>query len=482
MNLRTFKNKVQAKIESNNLNDALDMLVSFVENMITDPTSFGFVLGHQLLDDLCLTIGTKSFVQLNSARISHNFTREDNTFVYLVSRLQNSGGHLRILLEMIGNEPDKNHVILCSGVVGRSDNKFLSGFLQRNRNVSFIEAPKGNLCNKLAWMQAAIVKIQPLKAFVFNHNQDSVVASALIPEMGIQSYFIHHADHSFCLGVFSRHLIHIDLHPMGYTYCCDTLRLENRYLPFSTVNTDKKENQRDSLNSLITSITIARSNKVCKPYEVSYVESIAGIIASTNGRHIHVGKLSTLALLKVYFCLWKNEISFDRFLYVPWTNNIESFLIEEKVDVYISPFPLAAGLTTIQVQSLGVPVIMHSHFVSRVNSSIELAHPDSFVWSHIEELYEYLTNLTCKKLFKEKKLAKTYVDDYFSNELFSSAIRSGHYHTIKTPPISHKYKERTTDWAIWIANESAFYLMTKRVLHRAILKIRRKLYNIKGLN
>ncbi len=223
---------VSDAIEQGKLNKALQLVHDFVEAIITEPLCTAHINGSNKLDNLCQRIGEHNYLKLlEFLTLKPRLENQPPVFVYIATRLQKSGGHTRVIENFISSRPHARHIILLTGLSGRSDCDYTLGRLDSSVDVSFESALIGNFEKKLSWLQRRLIEIAPQQIYLFNHPQDSVAVAAVQPAMRFNASFYHHADHHLCLGVFLSHLEHIDIHSPGYHHCRDALGITNIYLP-----------------------------------------------------------------------------------------------------------------------------------------------------------------------------------------------------------------------------------------------------------
>ncbi len=454
---------------------ALRIAHDFVEQVITEPLCTSQVFATRMLDDLCFRAGCANLKAINGLR-SDDMPSEINgraRNAYVVSRLQNSGGHLRLILDFIRSQPEKEHIIYATGVAGPSDERFIEEALGRCGNARFVAAPRGGFGVRLNWLQNSLRACRPEHAYLFNHHQDSVAVAALVPELGVPGSFCHHGDHHLCLGVHLEHLTHIDFHPMGYHYCRDELGIDNRYLPL-TVEDQGHAPSRSAFTSRVslTTATVARSNKVEIPYYVSYLELIPKVLKVTGGHHLHIGRLTPWAIRRMRSKMRELGISQDRLIYIDWTASVWRSLQEYGVDVYIASFPYGAGLTLIEAMGAGVPVIMHHHLYSRVLSGLELAYPGAFHWSDPKALLDHLSVLKGRELREEGLVARHWYETYHRPKVLRTYLRDPECFNLSVPPLSTDFKPRLDEWAAWVESQLSFSRLAYRLAYRVGRRIR----------
>lgn len=473
--LRDTLSKINRQIENGNLHHALVLIQDYVERCITEPLCASQVFSSRMLDHSCLMVGSKNFKSLNLEPNEKLVFRPDRKkIIYVVTRLQKSGGHSRLVLDFIRSQPDKDHIILVTELIGSTEQEFLEiPDIKNSDNVFFKSAPKGNSLIILTWLQRNLFFSNAEHVYLFNHHQDSVAVAALVPELGLKGSFCHHGDHHLCLGVHLEHLTHIDLHPMGYHYCRNELEIENQYLPLTFedkgLHTVKSSAFGD--RGLVTA-TAARSNKVEIPYYVSYLDLIPRVLRATGGKHIHIGKLTPWGLRRMRSQMRKLGVSADRLVYLEWTPSVWKSLQEHDVDLYLASFPYGAGLTLIEALGAGIPVVMHNHIYSRVLSGLELAYPEAFHWSDPEKLLNHLSVLKREDLEAERVLARKHYDSFHRQELLKEYLQDSDKWELAVPPLAKDFKPRWDEWAAWAESQLSISKLLYRFVYRTARKLR----------
>lgn len=465
--------KATSAFINGNENEALILIHDFVARIITNPICVSHVYGSRDLDELCLTIGQQNLSRLDTSPPSSVHEPDRPKVIYIVSRLQRSGGHSRLVLDFIRAQTEKEHIILSTEVGGPSDVKYLGQLLENLGNTRLLRAPRGNYLSRLHWVQSQLLALQPEHVHLFNHHQDSVAVAAMAPGLGLHGSFYHHGDHHFCLGVFSDHLKHIDLHPMGYHCCRGELGINNSYLPLTFE--DKSGGPSHTLTPSkkhLTTATAARYNKIEHPYYVNYADLVPEILAATKGNHLHIGKLSPWTLRRLRSNLSQKKINTDRFIYLEWTSSVWRTLQENHVDLYLASFPYGAALTLIEAMGAGLPVILHRHLYSRVLSCLELSYPEAFSWAEPEELLNHLATLTPARLNREGLLARQRYERYHRPEILRSFLADQQQLNLEIPPLTIDFEPRWDEWAAWVDSQISWSNVLRASAFRNLRKAR----------
>lgn len=470
--------KAEVYLAHGDIEGALHLVHDFVERIVTEPICAAQVFSSPDLDQICLKIGSENFAAIGESQSDRSPENGNNSMiVYIVSRLQKSGGHSRLVEDFIRQQPHRDHLIISTEVGGPSDKTYFSNSFLKSENITIEYASQKNFSARLSWVQKKLLELSPQHIYLLNHHQDSVAVGAVIPELKLKGSFIHHGDHHLCLGVHLSHLNHIDLHPMGFHHCRNELEVDNIYLPltFEDRGCTYLKTSFDHGGKLITA-TAARSNKVEVPYYISYIEVIPQLLKVTNGYHLHIGKLTPWALKRIYSLLRKQGTPIQRFIYIEWTPSVWFELQKYKVDVYIASFPYGAGLTLIEAMGAGIPVIMHEHIFSRVLSGLELAYPEAFRWRQPSSLIMYLSKLTPSQLAREKKLSRLQYEKFHQPKILNFFLNDPNKRFIfDVPKLDKDFRTLKDEWAVWVESQISFRRIVYRLMYRFFRKLRRVL-------
>lgn len=469
---------VSEKIRHGELDASLRLIHDFVERIITEPLCTAQVFGSKSLDDLCQEIGAINWRRVRGDTSAMPLAGQSgaqykNVVVYVVSKLQASGGHTAALADIIRLVPPVRSVVLVTGIGGATDHAAIQHRFESIPDVSFEYAPRGKHIQKLDWLQRRLLALVPVDVWLFNHHQDSVAVAAVQPDAGYQLHFYHHGDHHLCLGVHLNYADHIDPHPMGFHNCRDELNIQgNRYLPLVVRDMGDRPASLEFISGAgLVTCTAASFNKVEVPYFIRYVDVVPELLRVSGGKHIHIGRLTPLALRRIRSGMRKLGLPESAFVYIPFVPSVWKALHEHRVDLYITSFPYGGARTLIEAMGAGVPVAVHSHCASRLLGTLDMAYEGALVWRNPKELYDFVQRVDATTLRGQSRLSRKRYGDFHREVVLKNALPD-HAASLQAPPLYEGYVPDGLQQALDISNQVSCTGVVWRFLYRAYRKWR----------
>lgn len=415
-----FCQRVLSVAEAGDPASALQSVVAFVIQVISQERSIARVFSSAKLDRLCLDIGSL-FAPIDIT------TPRAGKCVFLATGVSKRGGHSRVISSLMQADPASERHVLITNVNHNITDDDVPDFLQ-DASVSICQ--EADLAQKVIWLRNQLRVIAPERIYVLIHHFDSVAIAALQPGIADQIIYIHNCDHSLSLGSHVPHYRHVDLHAKGYYYCRENCGVKgNEYWPMVTAPSSLPlRKEFPNADGLVTA-TSGGFEKFESPhlrrqipYSISYAEAVPRILEATGGRHIHIGGLSRGMLDDIHRGLKDKGIAKDCFINISYVPRIPEALIKRNVDLYLTSFPLGGGLAAIEVMSAGIPILAHSNYRSAFFSSADLVYPGAGVWRDLDELSERLKSYTPDDLKRQSVEAFEFYKANHSPELLKKRV------------------------------------------------------------
>jgi hypothetical protein len=360
---------VREQMALGNLELALGDVALRAEAIKNDLLAFSRILGSPTLDALCAELGTMIRGSEAIARGAPRFGAGAHA-IYVCTETLNSGGHTRVVSDLIRAAPKYTHHVVLTNLWERPQ-LFIQEFELLGAKVTIL--PKGNMLEKLRLLTAYLDNFEQARVFLLNHHQDSVAVAAVGANARHDRFFIHHCDYLFCLGMYLPGVVHVDLHTMGYHDCRSTLKLDhNIYWPL-TCDDGTIKPAGDFLGSghLVT-CCCGSGHKFTGRYPIDYFDTVVEILRSTSGKHIHIGPIGDQNKRRLQEKLAAIGVSAERFQHIEHVPNLRTALLDLKVDAYLVSFPVGGGRALIEAMSAGVPVVGHLHHHNNVLGGTDL--------------------------------------------------------------------------------------------------------------
>lgn len=434
LDLGRLQESVAKRISTLEYGDAMLRIKSFVEQVINDPESVAAVFASRELDALCS----------NLANVYYGHRREPGGkgrgTVILASELVRAGGHVELIKDYLSLGLFESPVrVAMSDLFNRMDRSTTQEWESLLGCEVFI-ADEPGLDGKLDALDAQIGEWNPSTILTLVHNQDVVCVIAAHFPGATHRYYIHHGDHHLSLGVTCEAFEHVDLHNMSYELCKHEIGVQQQlYWPLSAVRPSQIKTGFLERGALTTGSCGRMSKFEAGTYAFRYERAVALMLKATGGYHVHIGELTAEFMQKIRIELDAENVSHDRFIHIEWVPSLSKALIEHAVDVYLASFPIGGGKALVEAMSVGVPVVTHGSYRSRYHAGVDLAYPESHVWSSYEELSEIFGRWSEPLVKAHAELALQHFGRYYSKPAFLKAFADGRNAAVDVPPL-HVYR------------------------------------------
>lgn len=345
--------------------EALWLLAAFVRTLNTAPGVPGNLFGSPALDALWGELAQELPEPLPQQSA---ISPDPEAQIYVVSDIASTGGHTRLLLDMIRAQAERPQTVLLTNLFDRSALAAEAAGLVPE-NVAAIElAPEGSLLGKIHWLTHALERQPKARVFLLPHHEDIAALAAVRRAARARVFFCHHADHHLALGLHVPAWRHLDVTAYSHAHCRHSLGVQNvAYLPLISAIVPAREQAEFAASpgeAAFVTCSAGSPGKFARDYVFSYVEMIAQRLASFGGSHVHIGGLGEKEKTRLQRACAERGLEAARFREVPFVPSLAQAMAEEKVSVYLTSFPIAGARTAIEVMSSGTPILGHRHFAS----------------------------------------------------------------------------------------------------------------------
>jgi hypothetical protein len=402
---------------------ALISMQSFVYRAaLSRESALGRVFSSRALDDACQAIGALDPVPVSEDR---------RGVVYIVTELQLTGGHTRVVADLImaddttarSGEPV---TILVTDVVSQHNPAAAGLLLQLGARVE--TPPPGDHATRLTWLKGRLSSLSPRVTRLVLHPFDSVAIAAAQPGLTGELVFLHNADHNLALGVSLAHSLHVDFHAKGFYNCGDREGVRNNVM-WPLTAADLGPRSPLYAEAPIRTCTCGGAEKFepqftrdLAPYPFRYAELAPLIPATTGGVHVHIGPLSEEALREIGEGLDRFGVPRDQFVHMPSVPNLWDALKTLQIDLYVSSFPLGGGRATVEALGAGLPICVHSNYRSIMLTPENEVYEGAFIWRTPAELVRCLTDLTPETLERHARAARNYYERHHHPSRLQAAL------------------------------------------------------------
>jgi hypothetical protein len=401
---------------------ALEQISDFVATIDLEDPTVGHILSSAQLDTACLAIGALKLPPINAPT-------DPDLAVYIVTALYRSGGHTRVLRDLIAADPATRAIILLTGLATGLTVSEIEAFLGELPATVEV-APGVDYASRLYWLQGRLAALRPGRTYLLQHQHDPVAIAACQPDLTGTLFYFHHADHNLALGVHLPHAIHIDFQATSVYGCREREGVTRTdFWPLVVPDPHPPRDRIFMRQGTLTTCSSGggekfeaahRANLI--PYLYRYAEILPLILKATGGTHIHIGGLSPSLRQAIDTALAKADIAPERFRHLEFVPSLAAAFLEHEVDLYITSFPIAGGRTLIEVMAAGLPLVVHSNYRSVFFTEQCETYPGAFIWRTPAELIARLQSLTPADLQQQSRASRQLYEDYHRPECLAAAI------------------------------------------------------------
>ncbi len=342
--------------------------------------------------------------------------------VHLVTRLYATGGHTRVLEDIIRLSPQYDHAILWTdrdanavasiGTALRVDNRpAASGLIGRTLQQRFRNAEK------------QISLLAPDALISYAHPDDVVASMALAVAPAARRIHVHHADHSFSLLPRSPDICIATLFPTAG----DGLRaagIANIVFLNATCRDPYRSSQVRPLvdrapTGEFTTVTCGGRGKFLDRDGRRYIDLLHTRFSARGGRHVHIGVLSAQKLSEIHqFCGSIGRTG--GFVHIDFVSDLAATLADLRPHVYIGSYPMGGKKSSIEAMAAGCPIAAWSE--EGFHAAAEIIYPEQMGWKDLDELHGALASFDDRSFRIHARQSRAYFEATYSEAKLSERI------------------------------------------------------------
>lgn len=383
-----------------------------------------FVLKHayysSYIDTLCASLGYIYDVH-NVDYVSQD-TNFDNICIINGVLNPHGGGIFAEIGELIDIFKSKSIYLLVTNMQEVSK-EIEEELLNKHCNLTILCPPKETL-SPLGWLKEKIKSIAPYRCYYYcSHNDTYGVALA---QQGLcENIALFSFDHGYLCGISNANLNYIIAkRPVDYWMLRKNFADKVLFIP--TWSKEAKNCERNRYEAFKTHTALITASGAARFYKIDglpperYIDMILSLLQKTGGLHYHFGELPEKIKEEVKDKLLLLEIPSERFVHIPWSENIPHDFLEKEIDIFIEPFPVVSYKLTLEILSVGIPIIVHQG-LNRMNIA-DFVPKGTLVWKNSEEFYDLLISLTKDQLELMSIEARQYFETYHSEKKIAQLL------------------------------------------------------------
>lgn len=385
------------------------MLLKIVRDGIAAPHAFhdsDFIsrklYKSELADSICESVGYIQYVLLG---FSPGKAPDQKKAAILISALNRTGGGIyREIIEMCEVMRTREIHLIVTDMRDREIAPEVRQELAKFSNVKLILM--GDYADKLAVLELYLHKLNAGRIYYYCGHDNTLVDAAL-QDYGAKNIVPFVFDHGLSLGLDNGNIdLIIAKTPKDYRLLAKKFADRVIYIPcWSKGNKHEAAYTPFASGLLVTATAAARFYKYEGGILGKFPDLIASILKVTGGKHIHYGPLPREVIGKIKETLRKNGMEYDKFLHVEWADNLAGSMLENHVDLFVSPFPVGSIKLNLQCEAAGIPMLVYDGGVTRIEMN-DFLHPEVLQWKTRAEFFGIISSITKEKLSKLSDMGK----------------------------------------------------------------------------
>ncbi|SOZ98478.1 conserved hypothetical protein [Cupriavidus taiwanensis] len=386
--------------------------------------AFRGMYGLRLVDQLCEAVGR--IIMLRKGYLMKDRAYNERKVVLLIAGLRpNGGGIFEEIKDLVQIYLDRGwHVDILSSNLVDTDDEVLRKHFSDERIRYWKVAPNLSYQLQVEQLIDAMRAAAPARIHPFITHHDAVMNAAVQRGLGKAVIVDFVYDHGLSFGVSNSAIDRFILKTESQINALvpTVLRRKALWMPPFLRGAHNDRNPYVPLRKgrLTTASAAARAYKVQSQYRYRYSSIIPEIMKVTGGTHYHYGPLGNEFQQEILDRMARLGIDADRFVHIPWADHFGQSLLDNSVDLFVSPFPVASARIAIEVMSCGIPLMNHDVPNTRLPVAADFCDRAQYSWVRPADLYATLARIDADDLRRASESAWKY---FLENNEFGVAGR-----------------------------------------------------------
>lgn len=348
----------------------------------------------EVADSLCESVGYLQYVLLG---LAPNPNPDRRKAAILISALNRTGGGIyREIMEMCEVMRTREIHLIVTDMKDEDITPEVRRELADFPHVRLVLM--GHLEDRLAVLESYLHRLNAGRIYYYCGHNNTLVDSAM-QDYGGKNVIPFSFDHGLSLGLDNTNMdMIIAKTPKDYKLLAKKFGDRSIYIPCWN-KAIRRELEYAPLTSgkLVTATAAARFYKYEGGTLGTFDKLIADILKTTRGRHVHYGPLPGQVKENIWKNLARYGIESDRFQHIEWADDLAGSMLEQRVDLFISPFPIGSIKLNLQCEAAGIPMLIYAGGLTRIEKN-DFLHPDALKWRNRREFFRALSSLSSQNL------------------------------------------------------------------------------------
>lgn len=373
-----------------------DQILQIVKDEFANPLAFfdkDFIFRKlyksEVADSLCESVG---YIQYALLGFSPNPAPDNKKAAVLISALNRTGGGIyREIMEMCEIMRTREIHLIVTDMKEEDIDPQTREELASFSNVRPIFM--GGVEDHLAVLEAYLHKINPGRIYYYCGHNNTLVDAAM-QDYGAKNIVPFSFDHGLSLGLDNTNIdMIIAKTPKDYKLLAKKFADRAIYIPcWNKAVQDVPPYEPFADGQLATATAAARFYKYEGDILGKFADFITNIMKVTGGGHIHYGPLPARVKAEILKSMSAKRLPESRFKHIEWADNLAGSMLQHRIGLFISPFPIGSIKLNLQCEAAGIPMLVYDGGLTRIEKN-DFLHPDVLKWKNRKEFYGILRSL-----------------------------------------------------------------------------------------